>query len=197
MLPLNERSVVSAGGDDFVARIGVEGSHSSDFVGMASHPHARDDGISGVEFADWVVEKAHGSEVVAHHEVAAVVLFSDDVHRVDVVQLDSALDVEVLFVPAELGSLVIPPSKRGQMQGAVDDLEGLGDVEEEFSVGGVDGPDELGTSAPVDGNNGFLVHVVDGPEEGVLRPRSWIRPGFILLVSDFIDVNAGVVRADG
>lgn len=83
------------------------------------------------------------------------------------------------------------------MQSAVDHLEGLGDVEEEFSVGGVDGSDELGTSAPVNRNDGFLVDVVDGPEEGVLRSRSGVRPGFILLVRDFVDVNAGVLRADG
>lgn len=197
VFPLDECSVVSAGSDDFVALVGVEGSHSFDFVGMPGHPHAWSDGVSGVEFADWIVEEAHGSEVVADHEMAVVVLFSYDVHRVDVVQLDPALDVEVLFVPAELRSLVVPTSERSQMQGAVDHLEGLGDIEEEFSVGGIDSPDELGASAPVNRNNWFLVHVVDGPEEGVLRPRGGVGPGLVLFVGDFIDVNAGVMRADG
>ncbi len=49
------------------------------------------------------------------------------------------------------------------MEGAIDDLEGLGDVEEEFSVGGVHGSYELGTSAPVNLDHWLLVNVVDGP----------------------------------
>lgn len=82
--------------------MGVDGSHSFDFVGMSGHPHARCDAIGRVEFAYWIVEEAHCSEVVAHHEVTIVEFFSHDVHGIDIVQLDSALDVEVLFVPAEL-----------------------------------------------------------------------------------------------
>ena len=102
MFPLNNCSVISTAGDDFVAVVGVHGTHSSDFIRMSGHSHARGDGIRRVEFAHWIVEEAYGTEIVANNKMAIVVFLSDDVHGVDVIELDPALDVEVLFVPANL-----------------------------------------------------------------------------------------------